>query len=99
MCNSVTTVVNIRKEPYDQYIGRAGRGEDGYFGNPVRLNPGEQKGSTIERYRKYFYARLANDPEFKRRIHALKGLVLGCFCKPLDCHGDIIAAYLNSLKD
>ena len=57
MCNRLTTVVNIRKEHYDQYIGRAGRGEDGYFGNPFRLNPGESRGSTIERYRKYFYAR------------------------------------------
>ena len=32
-----TRVVNIRKEAYDVYIGRAGKGQDGYFGNPFRL--------------------------------------------------------------
>ena len=99
MSNSETRVVNIHKDSYDQYIGRSGKGQDGYFGNPFRLNTGESRGSTLEKYRKYFYEKLANDPEFKRRIHALKGLVLGCFCKPWDCHGDIIAEYLNTLND
>ena len=32
-----TVVVNIKKEHFDVYIGRAGRGEDGYFGNPFRM--------------------------------------------------------------
>ncbi len=32
-----TRVVNIRKKAYDVYIGRAGKGQDGYFGNPFRL--------------------------------------------------------------
>ena len=30
-------MVNIRKESCDVYIGRAGQGKDGYFGNPFRL--------------------------------------------------------------
>ncbi|KAA5522517.1 DUF4326 domain-containing protein [Haemophilus seminalis] len=29
----------------------------------------------------------------------LRGKVLGCHCKPLACHGDILADYLNSLDD
>jgi hypothetical protein len=29
----------------------------------------------------------------------LRGKTLGCFCKPHPCHGDIIAAYLDSLED
>jgi len=32
-----TIVVNINKEDFDVYIGRTGRGEDGYFGNPFRI--------------------------------------------------------------
>jgi len=81
---------------YDVYIGRAGHGQDGYFGNPFRLEAGETRGSTLEKYRKFFYNRLETDPEFRRRILALKGKTLGCFCKPYACHGDIIAEYLNS---
>ena len=95
--SNLTTVVNIYKESYDVYIGRAGKGQDGYFGNPFILKPGEARGSTIERYRVYFINKINTDIEFKRRVNELKGKRLGCFCKPNSCHGDIIAEYLNSL--
>jgi hypothetical protein len=95
----MTKAVNIRYSGYDVYIGRAGRGEDGYFGNPFRLKPSETRGATIERYRTYFHDRLKTDPEFKRRVHELKGRTLGCFCKPYPCHGDVMAEYLNSLPE
>lgn len=89
-----TTVVNLFKNKYDVYIGRAGKGQDGYFGNPFPLKPG---GATIERYKEYFGNKIDNDPIFKARILELKGKTLGCFCKPNSCHGDIIAEYLNNL--
>lgn len=60
-----TRVVNIRKETCDVYIGRAGCGKDGYFGNPFRLEATMAKGSTLGRYRKYFYHRLSTDKEFR----------------------------------
>ena len=94
---NTATVVNLYKEAYDQYIGRAGKGQDGYYGNPIKLEPGDKTGATLERFGEYFYKRLNEDPEFKRRIHLLKGLRLGCFCKPKPCHGDIIVEYLNSI--
>jgi hypothetical protein len=93
----MTTVVNIRTSGYDVYIGRAGKGQDGYFGNPFPLKSFDSRGATIEQYRKYFYERLETDLEFKRRIHELKDKTLGCFCKPDACHGDVIAEYLNNL--
>lgn len=92
-----TQVVNIRQSSYDVYIGRAGKGLDGYFGNPFRLDPTAKKGSTLEEYKAYFYNRFETDPLFKKNIQALKGLHLGCFCKPNPCHGDIIKEYLDSL--
>ena len=88
-----TEVVNIRYAACDVYIGRAGRGEDGYFRNPFRLLPGMSRGAALDRYRSYFYGRLRTDPEFRQRIHALKGKRLGCFCKPYPCHRDIIKEY------
>ena len=84
-----TEVVNIRYAACDVYIGRAGRGEDGYFRNPFRLLPGISRGAALDRYRSYF----------RQRIHALKGKRLGCFCKPYPCHRDIIKEYLNTLDD
>lgn len=90
------TVVNLYKESYDVYIGRAGRGQDGYFGNPFPLQPGAQRGSTLEKYKTWFLNRIATDAEFKQRVLALKGKKLGCFCHPNACHGDIIAEYVNN---
>ncbi len=92
-----TTVIHIRdSKPGDIYIGRPGKGESGYFGNPFPLKWGDSRGSTIERYRAYFLKRIENDKEFRRRVLELKGKRLYCFCKPHPCHGDVIAEWLNS---
>ena len=92
----ITRVVNIRNEKYDVYIGRAGRGQDGYFGNPFTVTAEQSRGASLDKYRAYFFDRIKNDIDFCKRINALKGKTLGCFCKPYPCHGDIIAEYLNS---
>lgn len=91
-----TRVVNLRTDDYDVYIGRAGHGHDGYFGNPIRRGPDEPRGSTLVKYEAYFLKRVEADDEFRRRVLALKGKRLGCFCKPKRaCHGDIIAKWLD----
>lgn len=93
-----TRVVNISKGfVYDVYIGRAGQGQDGYFGNPFKLGEIGREG-VLRLYRDWFYRMLEKDLEFKCRVHKLKGKVLGCFCKPLQCHGDVIVEYLNNLQ-
>jgi len=91
-----TTVGKWRAGDCDVYIGRAGQGMDGYFGNPFPLQDWQHRGDTIEKYTKYFDNRIKTDPEFKKRILELKGKKLGCFCHPLPCHGDVIAAWLNN---
>ena len=94
---TLTTVVNIRYQEYDEYCGRAGHGQSGYFGNPFPIAAGESRESCIQKFRSYFYKRLESDPEFKCRVHTLKGKRLGCFCAPKACHCDIIAEYVNNL--
>lgn len=89
-----TTVVNIKFEPYDVYIGRAGKNQDGYFGNPFKI--GNNRLESIEKFSLYFHSRLHNDAEFYDRVMSLKGKKLGCFCKPKDCHGDVIADFVDS---
>jgi hypothetical protein len=93
-----TVVVNIHEESFDVYIGRTGRGEDGYFGNPFRMGNGMSREDAVDRFQKYFAERIEKDSEFKRRILALKGKRLGCFCKPKACHGDVIAEWLNKME-
>jgi hypothetical protein len=90
----ITRVVNLRREKYDVYIGRAGHGQDGYFGNPFPV--GAYGGFAFPRYRAYFLNRMKGDPEFRSRVEQLRGKVLGCFCKPCPCHGDVIVEYLEN---
>lgn len=98
ICNKAykPLVVNIAKDKCEVYIGRAGHGESGYFGNPFYRHPGDQPGDAVKKFRVYFYKRLKTDIEYKNRILALKGKVLGCFCKPRPCHGDVIIDYLKT---
>ena len=88
-----TTVVNITKtKRYDFYIGRGSP-----FGNPFDyMKLGITRTECIEMYRTWFYKKL-NDPVFRDRVLELKGKVLGCFCKPDACHGDVIVEYLEKL--
>jgi len=79
-----TTVVNIKHDKYDVYIGRAGNGQDGYFGNPFIIGRNGNRDEVLDLYYIHFYDRLRTDPEFAARIAKLKGKVLGCFCKGID---------------
>ena len=91
----MTQVVNIKDT---QYIGRAGHGQNGYFGNPYRTNQALSRKDVINAYEQYFYDRLSRDSIFKQKIEALKGKILVCFCAPQPCHGDVIKEYLDSLE-
>lgn len=95
----MTQVCNIRDcsegwedDPSYAYIGRAGHGHDGYFGNAFKGLPREE---SIRRYEQYFRWRLDFDEDFHQRVMDLKGKLLVCFCAPLPCHGDVIAQYVD----
>lgn len=91
-----TKAVNLYKEKFDVYVGRAGKGQDGYFGNPYKLDKNTTREEVIKEYIAYFYYRLENDKEFKLRVLELNGKILGCFCLPQLCHASVIADYLNN---
>ncbi len=101
----MTKVVNLYKEPYDIYIGRAGKGKDGYWGNPISVGKicsvcGKthlEGGSTLVCYKRYLVNRCNNDSEFKRKLLDLDGKILGCFCKPKKCHGDEMINFINEM--
>lgn len=89
MCNG-TEVINIKTyKGKSTYIGRGSP-----FGNPFPIRKNGTREEAIEKYRKWFHKKL-EDPEFKEKVLALKGMVLGCFCKPKACHGDVIKEWLD----
>ena len=84
----------------DIYIGRGS-----IFGNPYSHLPSSKaefkvatREESVEAYKTYFKDKLETDLKFKELVHSIpKDAILVCFCKPKDCHGDIIADYLNNL--
>lgn len=86
-----------REERYDVYIGRGTP-----WGNPFPIGlggTGDDRETVIEKYRTYFSEEILSDPKKHQALLSLRGYRLGCHCKPLACHGDIIAAYLNSYEE
>lgn len=74
------------------YIGRKGKGRDGYFGNPYT---GEE---AIEKFLLYAYKKVGKDPEYRRRVRELWGKKIVCFCSPKPCHGDVLAQLCEELN-
>ena len=84
----MSRVVHCRKANFDVYIGRPSK-----WGNPFSHLP-----NTLARYRvatrEEAIARyeewLRRQPDLMADLKELKGKVLGCWCAPLACHGDVL---------
>ena len=77
-------VVHCKRAPYDVYIGRPGP-----WGNPFVIGRDGTREEVIGKYEKW----LTGNPELMARIASgeLTGKVLGCWCAPEACHGDVLA--------
>ena len=95
-----TRLVNMRVERGTVYIGR--RSGSAHFGNPFSHKRGTiakvrvaTRQAAIAAFRDWLSGAAYSDVEPERRVwilanmHTLRGQVLECFCKPLDCHGDV----------
>lgn len=87
-------VVHCRKDKYDVYIGRPS-----IWGNPfshLNQTTAEFRVSSREEAIKKYKDFLLYNPELVELAKKkLKGKVLGCWCKPKACHGDILALIAN----
>lgn len=87
--------VNTAHNNFTRYMGRCWAGlPESIFHNPFHVRDWGH-GVAIEKFAEYWYA-----PEQSRlRCLALElikdGEVLGCWCRPLACHCDIIVGYLE----
>lgn len=87
---SNTKVVNL-KTYKDDYIP-IGRGT--MWGNPYIIGVDGDRNEVIQKYETY----LRGNPQLLSELPKLDGEVLGCFCKPKCCHGDIIIKLLNERR-
>ncbi len=94
----MTKVVNKNKEKYDVYIGRGSK-----WGNPFthikdKTTKAEfivdSRKEAIKQYKEWILTK----PELLNCLHELDGRVLGCYCKPKSCHGDILIELIKEKK-
>lgn len=90
-----TKVVHCKREPYDVYIGRGSK-----WGNPFRIGPDGTREEVIQKYHANLIFRLSYDEEnVIKELAELKDKVLGCWCAPKACHGDVIARFVDWAAD
>jgi len=82
----MTKVVHCKKNSYDIYIGRGSK-----WGNPYKIGKDGNRDEVIAKYATY----ISKKPELLADVHELKGKILGCYCKPKGCHGDILVKLVN----
>ncbi len=79
-------VVHCKRAEYDVYIGRPSK-----WGNPFNIGKDGSREDVINRY----YTYLMENESLMADLPELKGKVLGCWCKPKACHGDVLAQMAN----
>lgn len=91
-------VVHWRKDPYDVLITR-----DTRWGNPFSHKPDSKalvivdtRSTAIRAFEEFILTAHDYDARWMREhLHELEGKVLGCWCAPLACHGDVLARLAN----
>ena len=80
-----TKVVHCKNDNFDVYIGRPSKWE-----NPYKIGVDGNRKEVIRKYKDMILnSDLIND------IEELRGKVLGCWCKPKKCHGDVLVEILE----
>lgn len=81
-------VVHCKREQHDVYIGRPS-----VWGNPFVIGRDGTRTEVIAKYEQWLLAQPALVDRCKRELH---DKVLGCWCAPHACHGDVLAKIANS---
>jgi len=84
-----TKVVHSRRAEYDVYIGRPSK-----WGNPFSEGKDGTRAEVIKKYHNY----ILSNKELLDQLDELEGKVLGCWCKPLACHGDVLVELIEQRR-
>lgn len=84
----MTKVVNLKYNNYDVYIGRGSK-----WGNPYEIGKDGTRQEVIEKYERY-----VRNSSLLKELKELEFSVLGCYCKPKICHGDVLIKLIRERK-
>jgi hypothetical protein len=90
-------VVHCKLDVFDVYIGRPSK-----WGNPFSHRPGglaefrvATREEAVARYKEW----IVTQPELMSALPSLQNKVLGCWCSPRACHGDVLIELLKERGD
>jgi ribA/ribD-fused uncharacterized protein len=81
-------VVHCKRDRHDVYVGRPSK-----WGNPFAIGKDGDRAAVIAKYRAWLLSQPALVEDAQRE---LRGKVLGCWCAPQACHGDVLVEIANS---
>lgn len=81
-------------EPFDVYIGRPSCWGNPFYAGVTMFAGGTRVASRVEAVTRY-EAWILQQPQLLARLGELRGKVLGCWCKPFICHGDVLVRLAN----
>jgi len=91
-----THIVHCQKDYYDVYIGRPSK-----WGNPFshlsdtlaefRVH---SRNEAIEKYKDWLL--FGEGQYLLKDLSELEGKILGCWCKPKRCHGEVLASIIDA---
>ncbi len=87
----MTRVVHCQREYYDVYIGRVNKRHglsQSKWANPYVAGKPGTRAEVITLYRTW----VLTQPELLAALPELTGKILGCWCAPHACHGDVLVA-------
>lgn len=87
-----TRVVHCKRAPYDVYIGRPSK-----WGNPYPLPKGYDIAADPERILDRYESHVRSRPDLITALSELRGKVLGCWCAPKRCHGDVLVRLVEEI--
>lgn len=76
-------VSNMRSQDHDVRIDRTTK-----WGNPFKIPRDGDRNEVIAKYRQWITE--GEGRHLLADLDELKGQTLGCWCKPLACHGDVL---------
>jgi hypothetical protein len=102
----MTSVVRIRRhkgeivQDCDVYIGRnmfmgGWQLRRSIWANPFTVKECGSAEKACEKYEKW----IRTQPELLERLPELRNKVLGCWCKPGACHGDVLVRLLEEIPE
>ena len=82
-------VVHCKKEKFDVYIGRPSK-----WGNPFEIGKDGTREEVIEKYRLW----VQDQPHLMDSLSELSDKILGCWCSPKSCHGEVLMELVSNPK-